>query len=163
MFSIHDILDIAIKIEENGEQTYREASRKVADPTLASLLGYLADQEAEHARWFAEQKQKSPTPVDADSALAEMGRNMLLNVVGDQSFSLSEVDLSEMDTVVEVLDAAFDLENDTVVFYEMLRGFVEDPATIEQLNAIIREEMDHARSLTEYVKTGRVSQVDAPA
>jgi rubrerythrin len=161
MFSMRDILDIAIKIEENGERTYRRAAQEVTDPRLASLLHYLADQEAEHAAWFAGGLDCVPEmTMDDDSALATMGRDMLRNVIGDQSFSLSEVDFSKMDSVIDVLDAAFDLENDTAAFYEMLASFIDEQKTLECLRKIIHEEMRHAKALAEYVSTGAVSAIE---
>jgi len=160
MFSISDILDIAIRIEENGERIYRQASGQVGDPRLASLLEHLADEEVEHARWFSAQLGSMPA-AEADSALAQMGRDLLRGVVGERCFSLDEVDLTRMESVIEVLDTAFDLENDTVVFYEMLIGFVQDPALVEQLQRIIREEMRHAQALADYVSTGAVSAVES--
>jgi hypothetical protein len=54
MFSIQDIIDLAIQIEENGEQVYRRASGEISNPSLVWLLQYLADEETEHARWFSE-------------------------------------------------------------------------------------------------------------
>lgn len=150
MFSMRDVLDIAVKLEENGERIYREASRNTADPRLAELLRHLADQEAEHARWFAALPAQCPTP-DTDSALARMGRGMLRNVVGEGCLSLDDVDFTRIDSVVQLLETAIDFENDTVTFFEMIAGFVQDPETLTRLQSIIQEEMRHASALVEYV------------
>ena len=153
MFTLQDIFDVAIKLETNGERLYREAARSALDPELASLLDHLADEEAKHETWFKERLKSLPgADLNADSALARMGRSMLRNVVGEQCLSLDNVDFGAMESVIELLDAAFDLENDTVDFYEMIASFVESPDAIEHLNEIIRTEMDHARALAEYVK-----------
>ncbi len=158
MFTLRDVLNVAIKLEVNGERLYRDAARNVRDPELTSLLVHLADEEAAHVKWFEERLEGvNRTGVDADSALARMSENMLLNVVGDQCLSLDDVDFDSVESVIEVLDAAFDLENDTVDFYEMIAGFVNEPKVIEQLNEIIKEEMEHALALAEHVKKTRVS------
>ena len=54
MFTLTDIIEIAVQIEKNGESTYRRAQQETSDPSLADLLGLLADEELEHQRWFAE-------------------------------------------------------------------------------------------------------------
>ena len=57
MFSTAEIIDLAIRIEKNGEKTYRKAQEKVSDLSLASMLQWLADEEVEHAKWFVELKE----------------------------------------------------------------------------------------------------------
>ena len=48
MFSLKDIIDIAVQIEQNGERVYRNAAGKIEDPSLRSLLQWLADEETQH-------------------------------------------------------------------------------------------------------------------
>jgi rubrerythrin len=52
MFLIGDIIELAIQIEKNAEQVYRNALKKISDPKFVSILQWLADEEFEHARWF---------------------------------------------------------------------------------------------------------------
>ena len=52
MFTVDDIIDLGIQIEKNGEKILRDAQTKVQNPDLASLLQWLADEEAAHGRWF---------------------------------------------------------------------------------------------------------------
>ena len=95
MFTLTDIIEIAVQIEKNGERTYRRAQRKTSDPSLADLLGLLADEELEHQRWFAEFKNRVGTkPVDQN--LEAMGRELFQNILGEKAFSLDDVDLSQV-------------------------------------------------------------------
>jgi rubrerythrin len=65
MFTLTDIIELAVQIEKNGESTYRRAQQATSDPFLADLLGRLADEELEHQRWFTELKSRVGTkPVD---------------------------------------------------------------------------------------------------
>jgi len=41
MFSAGEIIDLAIKLEKNGEAVYRGAIEKVAMPALVPLFGWL--------------------------------------------------------------------------------------------------------------------------
>jgi rubrerythrin len=155
MFSLRDIVAIATKVEENGERTYRAAAAQVADERLAALLTRLADDEAAHAQWFADFGARAGQ-VEVDEQLADMGSSLLRGIVGTETFSLGEVDLTSLQGVKDVLEAAIELEEDTVIFYRMIAGFVADDATIEHLQAIIEEEQDHGRRLQEALETGQL-------
>jgi len=149
MFSIEDIIDLAIQIEENGERVYRTAVEKAPNPSLASLLQWLADEEAEHIRWFCELREVANRN-SVDPQLEEMGKNILRSVVGEQSFSLDEADFSKIDTVKDLLRLAIEFEKDTILFYEMIQTFVQDNQVLNHLREIIKEETRHIGLLEEY-------------
>jgi len=149
MFSAREIIDMAIKIERNGENYYRQATVKVTDPSLQSLLLFLADEEHEHARWFEAFKQRIKDS-DEDRKLAEISGTMLQSVVGNQSFSLDDADLAELDSTDKLIGIAIEFEKDSILFYEMLQSFIEDSETLRQLNEIIAEENRHIEMLNDY-------------
>jgi rubrerythrin len=82
--------------------------------------------------------------------VAEIDEAMLQDLVGDQTFSLDDADLSELDTVESLIELAVELEKDTILFYQMLQAFIEDSDTLEELNEIIAEENRHIEILREY-------------
>ena len=49
---------------------------------------------------------------------------MLQRVLGDQTFSLKDVDFSKIDQIEDVIKLAIEFERDTVVFYEMIESFI---------------------------------------
>ncbi|MBN2419484.1 MAG: rubrerythrin, partial [Deltaproteobacteria bacterium] len=57
MFSLGEIIDLAIQVEKNGEKSYRKAQKEVKDRNLASVLEWLADDEKEHEKWFHDLKK----------------------------------------------------------------------------------------------------------
>ena len=152
MFSIKEILDLAIQIEKNGEAIYRQAARRITQPVLAPLLEWLADEEARHAAWFAEKALVAAdtfrTPV-----LEELNQGLLTQLVAGQSFSLQDADFDNMQTVAQLLAVSVAFEEDTVLFYEMLKPFIEDPATLEQLETIIAEENRHIEKLQNFLES----------
>ena len=148
MFSLKDIIELAIQIENNGERVYRSAIEKISDPSLVSLLQWLADEEAEHAGWFTELKKKVKKTIK-DPKLEEMGKTILLDVIGEQSFSLKFADISEIQYVKDLVELSIEFEKDTVLFYEMLRPFIDNKDVEEQLNTIITEENRHIQKLQE--------------
>lgn len=95
MFTTSDILEIAIQIETNGEQSYRKAAGAGADPSLAAMLAEMADEEHKHRTWFTDLKIRlAIQPVEA--AVEEMGRELFQSILGEKAFSLDEVDLARL-------------------------------------------------------------------
>jgi len=52
MFSVKELVEIAVNVEENGEKFYRKLSKKVKNDEQKKLSEYLAGQEIEYARVF---------------------------------------------------------------------------------------------------------------
>ena len=155
MFAIEDIIDLAIQIEESGEKVYRNAAEKISNPSLISLLQWLADEEVKHAKWFSELKQRVRKTTD-DPQLAEIGKSILLGALGNETFSLKDADFSKIDHIKELLTLSIEFERDTVLFYEMMRPFLEEKETLDHLDAIIEEENSHIRILQEFLDSGIV-------
>ena len=147
MFLTGDIIELAIHIEQNAEAVYRNALKKISDPKLVSILQWLADEEVTHAKWFRQLKQTVNTEVK-DPAVEAMGKSILSDVLGSQSFSLKEADFSEMRRLEDLISLAVEFEKDKVLFYKMLRPFIEDSATLDFLENIIAEETHHIRQLS---------------
>jgi rubrerythrin len=146
MFSLSDIREIALQIERNGEITYRRAAQSSRTPRIARLLFEMADEEQKHARWF-EHLDVSARPVAKDSRIEQMGRDLLQKMMSQQTFSLDESRLAETLEVQDLLDQAIEFENDTILFYQMLHSFIDDSATMAQLEKIIDEEQAHIEKL----------------
>lgn len=146
MFSAREIYHLAIQIEKNGEKFYREALEKISNSFLRELIVWIADQELEHQKWFSERKGILEDKAD-DLDLEETGNAVLQNILGDQSFSLKEADLSGMHSVEDLLRLAVEFENDSILFYEMIGSFIDDKETSEKLQEIIKEEKHHIELL----------------
>jgi rubrerythrin len=150
MFTLNDIINLAIRIEKNGEQTYRKAQKEVSNPSLASTLKWLAEDEVEHEKWFTRLREKATT-VAEDPRLEEMGKAILEGVLGDQSFSIKDADFSKIEDVNSLLELSVEFEKDTILFYEMLGTFIDDKETLNQLDKIIEEEKSHVQLLEEFL------------
>jgi len=81
---------------------------------------------------------------------------MLQRVLGDQTFSLTDVDFSRIDQIDDLIKLAIEFERDTVVFYEMIESFIEDEKTMDHLKKIIHEEERHVQVLEELLESGAV-------
>ncbi len=152
MFSISELLDIAIRLERNGETVYRRAIQKISKPVLASLLEWMADEEIKHAEWFSELKKKLETK-SQNPIGEEISRELFKNVLGKQSFSLQETDFTRVHRIDNLLNIFIEFEKDTVLFYEMLEPFVAGDNNLEQLKKIIAEENRHIEQLQEFLES----------
>ena len=142
MFSLGEIIDFAIRIEENGEAFYRQAEKKGATPEIKALFQSLAEDEVRHQEWFAAMKT-SLKREDFDPALTGPQRGMFQEIIGNQTFSLNNADLSRLETEDEVLDLAIEFERDTIVFFEMILAFVDEETVRGKVREFIREENRH--------------------
>ena len=142
MFTAQDILDIAIRLEKNGEKTYRIAKGHTTNDDLKALLKWIAKEEQSHAHWFTELKNRLSKGEDAH-LLAEMSRALVEDVIQGQAFSLQEVDFTAIDTPEKMVRTFIGFEDDTIAFYEVLKAFIDDPAIADQLEQIIAEEKKH--------------------
>ena len=154
MFTAQDILDIAIRLEKNGEKTYRNACHHTTDVDLKTLLDWIAQEEQAHARWFTELKDKLSKGED-HHLLAEMSRALVEDVIQGQAFSLQEVDFTAIDTPGKMVHTFIGFEDDTIAFYEVLKTLIEDPAIAGQLEQIIAEEKKHVARFKDLLNTSQ--------
>ena len=155
MFSATEILDMAIKLEKNGEAVYRGAIEKVSNPELITLLEWMADEEVKHANWFAELKLK----LDQKSVnlfMEKMSRELFNDLLGDKNFSLRDVDFSSVSEIDDLIAIVIEFEKDSVRFYQVLEPFLEDPVSLEGLRKIIEEENCHIKQLQELMGRAEV-------
>jgi len=150
MFTLGEIIDLAIRIETNGQKAYRKAQKEVSDPSLAAMLGWLADEEAEHEKWFPRLKETMETTLE-DAKMEEMGKSILQGVLGEQTFSIDGADFSRIEDMDSLLTLSVEFEKDTILFYEMLSAFIEDEKILNQLKQIIEEENRHVRFLEDFL------------
>jgi rubrerythrin len=146
MFTLNDICDIAIQIERNGERIYREAGKRSDDLRMAQLFNWMADEERRHGQWF--QDLRLPSRVSPEhEEIESMGRSLLQEMMENQPFSLEDNRMLTVIDLSSLLDLSIEFEQDTIMFYEMLRSFIDEAETGEQLDRVIAEELDHVRQL----------------
>ena len=150
MFSAIEIIDLAIKLEKNGEAVYRGAIEKVSSPEFAPFLEWVADEEVKHADWFAQLKDNLETK-NENPFVAEMSRELFGEMLGDKNFSLKDIDFSSIEKINDLIEIFIEFEKDSIIFYEVLKPFVEDPAARDYLGKIVEEEKRHIERLKEFI------------
>ena len=139
-------MDIAVQIEQNGEKIYRHAAGKIQNPSLSTLLQWLADEEFKHMEWF-EALKDNIADTGEHPEQEKFGRALLQNAVGTHSLALEDADFFAMEKVQDLINLVMEFENDTVLFYKMLQPLIEDQKTLEQLHVVIQEEKNHLHHL----------------
>jgi rubrerythrin len=150
LFSANELLDVAIKLENNGEAVYRNAISKVVKPELIAMLEWMADEEVKHANFFSKLKLELETNL-ANPFIEEMSRELFDDLLGDKNFSLKDVDFSLIENSEELIAIFIELQKDSVIFYKALEPFVEDPIARRHLKKIIEEENRHIQNLQEFI------------
>jgi len=149
MFTLAEIYDLGIRIEKNGERFYRDALKQAWSTPIADMLKMLAEEEVKHVDFFEKRldalKQKRENPL-----LDEMGASMLKDILGNQTFSLKETDVSTIKDVNELIAIAIEFEKDTILFYEMVGSFMTDDEARRELQEIIEEEERHVKLFESY-------------
>jgi rubrerythrin len=146
MFTMDDLLEIAIKMEKNGESVYNNTIKKITNKDLKPLLAWMANEEASHAKWFADQKNSLSLEID-EAHLKEMVPRALQDMMGDKTLSLNEVNFSKIKNVSQLLETFIGFENETILFYELLEMFIEEDKVLSGLKKIILEEKEHIEKI----------------
>jgi rubrerythrin len=147
MYTIEDIRQIAIQIEQNGEQTYRSAARRSVHREMAKILDWMADEEHRHGKWFKSMPTEARELPGEYLEMAALGRSLLREMVEGKTFSLDGKRLDGAENAIAILSQSLGFEEDTILFYDMLKSFVENEHDAAQLERIIDEERGHVKVL----------------
>jgi rubrerythrin len=148
MFNAHEAFEIAEKIERNGAKFYRQAAKLFDEPSTKKLFLELAGWEIGHERLFTEMR-KQLSEQSRELWTFEPGNNMLLEaqaMAGLAVFGLRpdpSQELTGKESKKEVFEKALKKEEDSIVYYVGLKGFVSDQEGKDKIDDIIKEEMRH--------------------
>ena len=154
-FSGKEVLDMAARIELNGEAFYKEARNIVKHESLKKLFLFLEKQEKVHYNDFkrlsklgAEEKITNLSQLSEDKEM-----HLYLNALADSRvFSDSEAGAELGKKVKDDEDAikiAIDLEKDSILFYSEMLKIVQE-VDKKMVNYLIEEERDHIKRLKEW-------------
>ena len=152
MFTMDDLLDIAIKMEQNGENVYTRSGERIKNQEIRSMLLWMAKEEANHGKWFADRKETLSLDIN-EINLKKMVPKVLHDMMGEKTLSLDEVDFDQFSKVSDLMEAFITFEYDTILFYEMLEMFIEDDKVLKGLKQIIEEEKKHVKKLADMAST----------
>lgn len=150
VFNAHDVLQFAVRIEENGEVFYRETASIVVDDDVKGLFTRLADDEMSHKKTFERMLSEL---VDYEPAETYDGEYLsyLKNYIDGKAIFKDHPKIPELAKVRDrdaALDYAIQKEADSIMYYEEGKRFAgrKHEAVIDQ---IIAEERKHFVALVE--------------
>ncbi len=153
MFNASEILQFAIRIEENGEKMYRRFSKAIKDSKNKKLFGYLADEEVKHKKTFNDMVSKIEKYEPPESYPGEYFA-YLRAYADDIIFTHKNLD-NELTKIVDALAAikfAIQREVDSILYYLEMKNFVPEHQH-KVIHKIVDEERNHYLKLTEIKKS----------
>jgi rubrerythrin len=152
-FEASDIVEIAIRIEENGTNFYKFAEQIAKQEDAKKLFADLAKAEVAHKKFFegifAKMEKHNPT----ESYDGEYGSYLRNYVDNNIIFTKEAIDkeLAKVKDTVTAIDFAIRRELDSILYYHEIKRLVP-PAQHEAIEQIIDEERKHYSLLTEIKK-----------
>lgn len=153
-FSGKEVLQMAVRIEENGQRFYRDALRHTGDKKLQDTLNYLIQEEEKHKRYFRSLLNRLPQEENPFDPYMEEAL-LYLRAMADAHVFTTELEGRELASTVkdeeDILNFAIAMEKDSLLFYyELARGINERDRTI--VEKVIEEEKSHLKRLLDLKK-----------
>lgn len=157
-YSLREIIDIAIGIEEAGNKYYTLCATRFADAGISDTFSYLAREELVHRDHFQSLRQGPDVSV---GQLSEEYYSYLKIIGGHNIFEKRkrniEEFLNDIGTPLEAVRIAFDVEKTSIVLYsEMKELYRNNSEIISLLDTILEEERKHVTTLYDLTKNLRL-------
>jgi rubrerythrin len=151
-FNADEILAMAEQIEKNGAAFYRLAAESLSDPAEKKFLQDLARMEDEHEGTFRKMRAALSEEAKLATVFDPQGETeQYLKALADTKvFFEKELDTGSLATI---LKDAVTAEKDSIVFYLGVRDLVPEEMGKAAIDAIIREEMNHIKTLGKKLAT----------
>jgi len=153
VFAASDIVEVAIRIEENGINFYKFAEQIAKQEEAKKLFAHLAQAEATHKKTFESIFAKMEKYNPPESYAGEYSSYLRAYVDNNIIFTKEAMDkeLSNVKDTIAAFDFAIKRELDSILYYHEIKKLVP-PAQHEVLEQIIEEERKHYLALTEMKK-----------
>jgi len=156
-YNADEILEMAVKIEQNGRRYYLKASEVVELPAAKSLFQELADWESEHERLFGSMRDKFAANRDLFPVFdPDLASSSYLQAIADEKVFEAQAIEEELQNipndVFAIIKRAVQREKDAIVFFSALLNMVPDDFGKEDVQNIIQEEYGHIKYLVDKKK-----------
>jgi rubrerythrin len=142
--NIHDVVNFAIRIEENGERFYREAAETITNQPVKELFERLAQEETGHRKTFEQLLSGlgdyQPPETYEGEYLAYLKDFIDGKAVFKDHPRIGQ--LAKASSVAGALDFAIQREMDSILYYQEIKKFV-DTRHGKAIDLIINEERKH--------------------
>lgn len=156
VYSINEIIEMAVQIERNGYAFYNEATkRKDLDDKSREFISWLRDQELEHEKKFLSLRDDTELKSLELSQDWELVALYLKTIVEGRIFNSEDSAIRraiEAKNITEIIDYAINFEKDTLLYFQAISNNIAYPKAIDILHQIINEEISHIIKLADYKK-----------
>jgi len=156
VYSINEIIEMAVQIERNGYAFYNEATkRKDLDDKSHEFISWLRDQELEHEKKFLSLRDDTELKSLELSQDWELVALYLKTIVEGRIFNSEDSAIRraiEAKNITEIIDYAINFEKDTLLYFQAISNNIAYPKAIDILHQIINEEISHIIKLADYKK-----------
>lgn len=151
LLSIGEILQFAVKIEQEGYRFYVQAMKKMDQAEILKLFQYLADEEFKHEYIFKNMLDKIGQFAPPESYRGEYEAYMqdFINSNWFEKFRLPDNAIDSIQTMKKAIDMALDFEKNSIIFYTALKQHIKDENQ-KLIDKIIGEELNHISRITQY-------------
>lgn len=150
LFSVDEVLQLAMQAEESGRLLYAAMAHETADPQIASLAAQLAAQEKTHYDRFASMRQEQTKKYDQRRLSLEALQFIESLVQGKVIPNEAQARrLAKENDSAKVLDMAIQAEVDSQAFYGHILAGVDasDAAVIREIIAQEKIHEDRLRRI----------------
>ncbi len=156
-FNAEEVLNMGIKIEENGAAFYRKAASTQSDEGNRKFLENLAGMEDEHKRTFTGMKE-SITPGDKEEKSYDpydeisLYLDAMADAHGGEGSPDVAASLTGDETMKDIVNIALDLEKKSILYYVGMKERVPQRLGRDKIDSIIGEERKHVAQLRDVLK-----------
>jgi rubrerythrin len=153
--SAEEILQIAITIEENGQEFYSMALKSFANPTMRGQIESLASWEDGHIERLKELLAKVDRADDEYPIFfsPEEDSSLYIKAIGDEHVFVQDGSIDDVvkkcNSVEDILRMALRFERDSVAFYKSVAAQAICEDTKQVLITIMEEELTHVSQVEE--------------
>lgn len=132
-----NVLDFALKMEEDGRAYYEKLASQASLPGLVTIFTRLAEDEQKHYEIFQKLKSTGAAPALPDSGMLAEVKNVFAGLAKEQA------PLTGDSESLAAYQHAMQIEADSFRLYEQAAAEESNPATRKLLQKIAAEEHKH--------------------
>jgi rubrerythrin len=157
VFSVNEIIELAVQIEHNGYAFYHEATKhKGLDTKSVELFTTLRDQELNHEKIFLALRDGEDIKNLTFTQDWELVASYLKTIVDSRIFNSADAAIklaTQAQGVKNILDYAIQFEKDTLLYFHTIKDALTVPKAQAAVARIIHEEISHVLRLNDYKKS----------
>lgn len=151
LFEAGEIVGLAIKIEENGEEFYTRLANATKNLQVKETFEFLAGEERKHRNSFREIQQRLGEFKPIYESYPGEYLNYVKALAEENIFTKErsgQLLAKKFKTPTAALDTAIGLEKDSILLYNEMKNFTPE-SEHKTIDEIIGQEKEHLRKLLE--------------